>query len=74
MEKFNIDYSTKNIPIPTKHEYTIQLIFKVEQFIKRMRWKALQFLGKLDNTLQENYGFKTRKCPLPPPPPPPPMC
>ena len=63
MEKFNIDYSTKNIPIPTKHEYTIQLIFKVEQFIKRMRWKALQFLGKLDNTVQENYGFKTRKCP-----------
>ena len=36
MEKFNIDYSTKNIPIPTKHEYTIQLISKVVQFIKQM--------------------------------------
>ena len=56
-----MNYSTKNIPIPTKHEYTIKLISKVEQFIKRMRWKALQFLGKLDNTVQENYGFKTRK-------------
>ena len=62
MEKCNIDYLTKNIPIPTKHEYTIQLISKVEQFIKRMRWKALQFLGKLNNTVQENYGFKTKKC------------
>ena len=28
-----------------------------------MRWKALQFLSKLDNTVQENYGSKTRKCP-----------
>ena len=63
MEKFNIDYSTKNIPIPTKHEYTIQLISNVEQFIKRMRWKVPQFLGKLDNTVQENYGFKTREFP-----------
>ena len=64
MEKFNIDYITKNIPIPTKHEYTIQLTSKVEQFIKRMRYKELQFLGKIDNTIQKNYGFKTRKCPL----------
>ena len=63
MEKFNIYYSTKNIPIPTKHEYTIQLISKVEQFIIQMRWKALQFLVKRDNTVHENYGFKTRKCP-----------
>ena len=35
---------------------------KVEQFMKRMRWKALQFPRKLDNTGQENYEFKTRKC------------
>ena len=28
-----------------------------------MRWKALQFLGKLGNSGKENYGFKTRKCP-----------
>ena len=63
MGKFNMDYTTKNIPIPANHEYTIKLISKVEQFIKRMRWKALQFLGKLDNTVQENYGFKTRKSP-----------
>ena len=61
MEKFNIDYSTKIIPIPTKHENAIQLS-KVQQFIKRMRWEALQFLRKLNNTVQENYEFKNRKC------------
>ena len=39
MEKFNIDYSTRNIPIPSERE-DIQLISKVEKFIKRMRSKA----------------------------------
>ena len=63
MEKFNIDYSTKNIPIPSEREYMIQLISKVEKFFKRMRQKALQFLGKQDNSGKENHGFKTRKCP-----------
>ena len=27
-----------------------------------MRWKALQFLGKLNNSGKENYGFKNTKC------------
>ena len=56
MEKFNIDYSAKNIPIPSEREYVIQLISEVGKFIKRMRWNALQFLGKLDNSRNENYG------------------
>ena len=47
MEKFNIDYSKKNIPVPTKEEYNIHLISKTELFMKRMRWKALKFLGRL---------------------------
>ena len=47
MERFNINYSKKNIPIPTEKEYKIQLIAQVESFTKRMRWKALEFLGKL---------------------------
>ena len=62
MEKFNIDYSTKNIPVPSKQQYMIQLISELEKFMKRMRWKTLQFLGKLNNSGKENYGFKTKKC------------
>ena len=63
MEKFNINYSDKNIPIPTEQNYKIQLISKTEKFIKRIRWKALQFLGKLESTDKLTYGFKTRYCP-----------
>ena len=28
-----------------------------------MRWKALQFLGKLKTQQKESYGFRSRKCP-----------
>ena len=28
-----------------------------------MRWKTLDFLGKLDSTRKETYGFNSCKCP-----------
>ena len=63
MEKLNITYSKKNIPLASHNEYKLQLITKVESLIKRMRWKALQFLGKLESTNKETFGFKSRNCP-----------
>ena len=62
METFNIAYSNKNIPIPSENEYKLKLIMKTENFLKRMRWKALAFLGKLKGSDKENFGFKTVKC------------
>ena len=35
----------------------------MENFFKRMHWKALAFLGKLKRSGKENFGFKTVKCP-----------
>ena len=35
----------------------------MESFTKRMRWKALKFLGKLGSNEKEIFGFKSRKCP-----------
>ena len=63
MEKFNMNYSDKNIPIPSRQDYKIHLISKTEKFIKRIRWKPLEFLGKLESTEKETYGFKSRTCP-----------
>ena len=45
MEKFEKEYSMKNIPIPSQRQYKIQLISEVEKLIKRMRWKTLKFLA-----------------------------
>ena len=44
-------------------EYILQLISKVENVTKRMRWKALQFLGKLDTNNKQTFGFRSPKCP-----------
>ncbi len=63
MEEFTIDYSKKNIPIAGKDDYKIQLISKVEHFIKRMRWKAMEALGSLKSDEKETFGFRSRKCP-----------
>ena len=63
METFKITYSKKNIPIPSENKYKLKLIMKTENFLKRMRWKALAFLGKLKSSDKDNYGFKTATCP-----------
>ena len=61
MEKTNLQYSTKNIPIATNREYTLKLIEKIEAVIKRMRWKAIFFdsENEQENEVTENYGLKT---------------
>ena len=64
METFNITHSKKNIPILSEHEYKLKLIMKTRNFLKRMHWKALAFLGKLKGNDKYNYSFKTAKCPL----------
>ena len=63
MERLCTDYSNKSIPIPSQNKYKLQLISKVEHLLKRMRWKTLQFQGKLERDNKEKYGFKSRKCP-----------
>ena len=63
MEIFITNYSVKNIPIPSKHQYKIQLISKLEKVMKGMRWKCLEFLGKLISYNVESYGIKSVKCP-----------
>ena len=66
MEKFNISYSTKNIPLPSRKDYLQRLIEKTEQFLRRMRWKAHFFLNpETTTTPKENYGFKSTKNPPP---------
>lgn len=66
MERFTINYSTKNIPLPSKKLYLKSLTEKVEKVIKRMRWKVF-FHDKEDNESNDdantNFGFKTHKCP-----------
>ena len=61
MKSKNRGYSLKNIPIPLKANYLKSMMVKVENFIKRIRWKAHFF----DNPMMRNddnytnYGFRS---------------
>ena len=61
MEKINLGYFIKNIPIPSERTYLLQLMGTV---ITRMRWKAIHFNNSdsKDNNIEENtewYGLKS---------------
>ena len=64
MEKTNLHYSNKNIPLSSQRHYKSKLIEKIELFIKRMRWRAI-FADNPDDandneSMNENYGLKTQ--------------
>ena len=63
MERFDINYSKNNIAIPLEKKYITQLMSKVHTVTKRMRWKAAQFLGRLESNGKQTFGFKSAKCP-----------
>ena len=67
MERTKFDYSLKNIPLPSKSSYQLQLIDKIESAVKRMRWKAHFFLTNTynanDSVNRGTYGFKSKHHP-----------
>ena len=59
MEKKTYNYLTKNISIPSERNYKLQLIEKIEIFLKIMRWKAIMYdAGCKENREVEKYGLK----------------
>ena len=61
MEKVNFKYSIKNIPIPSKRAYLLQLMEKIKMFITGMRWKVIYFNSKSNDSSSERYGLRTLK-------------
>ena len=57
-----MNYSDKSKPIPSKEDYKVQLISKMEKFIERMRWKTLEFLGNLHSPNKITVDFNSRNC------------
>ena len=64
IEKVNLNYSTKNIPIPSERSYLRKLTEKIELVIKRMWWKAIHYNeGKGRRNQTEWYGLRSTRCP-----------
>ena len=64
MDQVNFGYSTKNIPIPSEKDFTIELIKSVEKFVKNLKWRAFHYLNPVNNRQRkETYGFNTTSPP-----------
>ena len=65
MEKSEIKYSLKNVPIPSKESYQLNLIDKIESLVKRMKWRAFCYSNqqKFNNEFKETFDFKSKRCP-----------
>ena len=58
--KLNLNYSMKNIPIPSRDEYLMQLIYSTEKFIRNLRWRAFFFLHPEKRGREKEYfGFSS---------------
>ena len=64
LQQKQFDYSLKNIPIPSKTTYMKSFINKLENFIKRLRWRA-HFFDTEENSkpASDTFGFKTELAP-----------
>ena len=67
MERINLGYSLKNIPIPGNQHYLKCLLYKLNSFTRRLRWKVFYFDNQSDSDIAEDnkntYGFKSERTP-----------
>ena len=64
MERANGSYSLKNIAILSKNAY-LKNIFKLERFMKSVRWKPFFYEKSEDmcEMIDDNFGFKSVRTP-----------
>ena len=63
MDRFEMPFSRKDIPIPSRQEYISQLVESIIFFLDKCRWKEFHFKNPGYSRKKENYGFKTRQPP-----------
>ena len=57
--RFNIQYSTKNIPTVSKFKYQYLLTYRIENLVSGMRWKGYWDKNKHRKKEKQTYGFKS---------------
>ena len=64
MDQVNYNCSIKDIPLPSKKEYRIQLIHSTKKFFDTLCWRVWHYKNPNNNERTETYGFpSTRKVP-----------
>ena len=66
MDTYTPEYSLKNIPYPSYHAFQLALTEKIEDVVKRLRWKALFYLDSHEDNncaKKEVYNLKSQNTP-----------
>ena len=58
MRKIYFNYSLKNIPVPSRTSYKLQIIDNIESVIERMRWKAHFFLNDNEQKIKRKQNVE----------------
>ena len=61
MNRLNIRYSHKNIKIPSRLQYSKQLVDKAENFLSRLHWKLFYIQNPDQPKRKETFGFKSNR-------------
>ena len=61
MEKLEIDFSEKNIPLCSLWSYKRNLLMDIERFKENLRWRVFFFKHPKHINKRESYGLRTRK-------------
>ena len=61
MEKICLDYSRKNIPIPSRREYEMLMMGQMDKVMDWMRWRAWHVMNPGKEAVLETFGFRTTK-------------
>ena len=55
LKKKTFNFSMKNIPIPSENSYMKDLIYRTEDFLIRVRWRALFFLKNEEEKKKQKH-------------------
>ena len=65
LEEVRLEFSTKDIPVPSDFEYQKQLTRAVERLLNRLAWFIWFELNPDERPKRNTYGFKSHKAPPP---------
>ena len=61
MEKLEIDFADKNMPLCDVWSYKKSLLMDIERFKENLRWGVFFFKQPKQINKEESYGLRTRK-------------
>lgn len=62
MDRFNLDYSLKNIPVPSRFKYEKEVAFRMQKFAKNLSFDHWARRTNQLNTHKPSFGLKSNSC------------